>query len=400
MPLRTLLGIPLDHGIPHGKRRQSRVRRRRRRVADDRARREREARANGAAWGKSTKRFLPGRLFLQKINDHELSCRTRDREFFRDPTTATMSASSSSSSSSLLSSSSSFSSNVGWGASVRIPRSLSVAAMAMPQPRFANLMSKPTTKESLGPGAYMSNGPRSVLRLQPLPADRGRLHAREKERASATFRATERGANAPFGHMRTWADERNDRENRNAKRAALDRVAAKKQQLEDEMEERDEAAAEAAEAKKLEETGQQEAPWAREANNEYRSMRRALREKNKIRLRSDNLEENFIKASLGYLKDLEKRKRQEEQAAEAALDAALKHSHDGAGAEDASSSGGRSDAKKSKGQKKKNKKEGRSGEEDGRGDGPAARGIRIFRRDDQAEAEFLEWQKSNSIANK
>ena len=47
---------------------------------------------------------------------------------------------------------------------------------------------------------------------------------------------------------------------------------------------------------------------------------------------------------------------EEEQAAEAALDAALKHSHDGAGAEDASSSGGRSDAKKSKGQKKKNKK--------------------------------------------
>ena len=401
VPWRTLLGIPANQGIPHGKKSRARAQQTRRR-----RRREPAGPQHGREWGKSTTRFVPGRLFLRKINDHELSCRTQDQEYFRDPTVASMPASSAS----LLassSSSSSFSANAGWSATTRIPRSLSVAALSMPEPRFANLMSKPTTEKSLGPGAYLAGGPRSVLRLQPLPARRKNLHARAKYRASSTFKATERDANAPFGHMRTWADERNDRERAAAQRAARDRVASKKQQLEDEMEERNEAAAEAAEAIKLEETGQQEPPWVREANAEYRSRRRAIREKNKISLRSDNLEENFIKASLGYLKDLEKRKLAEARAEEEALEVALKEKQvagtgggrgGGRGRKNAMNSRSSSGAQQNK-KKEKRKKGGSSGTAGG--GGPAvARGIRIFSRDDKAEAEFLEWQKANSIASR
>ena len=350
LPWRTVLGISREAGIPHKKRKGKATK-------NNRSQRLRKISDGGNAWERQSRRFKPGEIFLKRINSHELSIQKSEKEFFRDPLAPA----------------------AGWDKSKKIPRSLSVAALSMPDPRFANFMSKPRTKSTIGPGSYLESGPRSVKRLEP-------LHIRSKkggrfwrQQASAVFKATERHSNGPFSHMRTWADERNDAENTKAKQAAAERIRVKQQQLDDEKEEREEAEAEAAEKRRLEETGQQEAPWLREANAEYRKMRRGIRKNRVVQLKSDSLEENFIQASLRYLDEIERKKR-----ANAAMDQL----------DDMDSKPKRLKMAGSRSQKQRDSS--RSGNSDKEKDG--SRGIRIFRRDDEDEKEFLEWQKSYSKA--
>ena len=174
------------------------------------------------------------------------------------------------------------------------------------------------------------------------------------------------------------------------------RVAVKKQQLEDEQEERDEAEAEAAEAKKAEEVGRAEAPWVRKEKAEYRKRRRAIREQNKIMPSSESLAENFIKASLRYLEEVERKKREELHAIEGV-------SKDGRSASGGFRSGnpdGKSGTKKRAKSSRTNQAGGnKSGSNNEDSDGSQKQGIRIFLRDDKADAEYLEWERANSIAS-
>ena len=174
IPWRSLLEIPADEGIPHGKRdfNTSKIAQRRQAKADRNAahlaNRIKKKRLN--PWRFSNARFFPDQIFLKKINNHDPS-------------------------------------------NLRIPSCFDGSRSHMQStidsrnylddivdPRMTRGQLQPRTIPQVGPGAYLRAGNRSVLRRLPMP--------KRTIVPSASFASIERNTDV-FIHMMTFEKERN-----------------------------------------------------------------------------------------------------------------------------------------------------------------------------------------------
>ena len=171
IPWRTVLEIPSNQDIPHGRRdfNASTVARRRQAKAEQKADalKQRIEKARADPWRFSDQRFFPDRIFLEKINNSEIVALPLERLSSINPNKT---------------------------------HRLSIVGNT-----YNRTKASKSTITQVGPGAYLRHGNRSVLRLQPMPVP--------VLKQSVSFTLIERPEDV-FGHMRTFEKEKAIEENK------------------------------------------------------------------------------------------------------------------------------------------------------------------------------------------
>ena len=180
IPWRQVLNIPTNEGIPHNHQASTQeITKRRKKKADLQAQKLRDdiKKIHHNPWKKSDERFFNNKIFLKVINNHVVENLPIPSSF--DPLK-------SQSLSSIHACNRNYLNDV-------------------TDPRFTKGTLEPRTRATLGPGAYLRGGSRSVLRLQPL--------RKKLTRASSFFQSVERPDNI-FEHLNTYEREREEEKKR------------------------------------------------------------------------------------------------------------------------------------------------------------------------------------------